>query len=56
MEANPEHIMKNIHAMHINDSMFERGSKRDRHENIGDGFIGNAGCTGNVSNPLCCAV
>lgn len=36
-------IMKNIHAMHINDSMFERGSKRDRHENIGDGFIGNAG-------------
>ncbi|WMT50986.1 MAG: deoxyribonuclease IV [Ferroplasma sp.] len=36
-------VMKNIYAMHINDSMFELGSKKDRHENIGNGFIGNAG-------------
>ena len=36
-------VMKNIYAMHINDSMFELGSKKDRHENIGKGFIGDRG-------------
>jgi apurinic endonuclease APN1 len=36
-------VMKNIYAMHLNDSMFEMGSKKDRHENIGKGFIGDEG-------------
>lgn len=29
--------------LHLNDSKFELGSKRDRHENIGDGHIGADG-------------
>ncbi len=36
-------VMKNIYAMHLNDSMFAVGSKKDRHENIGKGFIGDEG-------------
>jgi deoxyribonuclease-4 len=36
-------VMKNIYAMHLNDSMFAAGSKKDRHENIGKGFIGDEG-------------
>lgn len=36
-------VMKNIYAIHINDSMFELGAKKDRHENIGKGFIGDRG-------------
>lgn len=32
--------LKNIAAIHTNDSKTELGSKRDRHENIGEGFIG----------------
>ena len=29
-----------IGAIHLNDSLTERGSKKDRHQNIGEGFIG----------------
>jgi len=36
-------IMSHIGAMHINDSMFDIGSKKDRHENIGNGYIGDTG-------------
>lgn len=32
--------MKNVHAMHINDSKVSLGSKKDRHEKIGEGKIG----------------
>lgn len=31
---------KNIGLIHLNDAKFEIGSKRDRHDNIGEGFIG----------------
>ncbi len=36
-------VLDNIGALHLNDSMFDIGSKKDRHENIGMGYIGNAG-------------
>ncbi|HPC38447.1 MAG TPA: deoxyribonuclease IV [Exilispira sp.] len=32
--------IKNIKAIHVNDSKFPLGSKKDRHEHIGKGFIG----------------
>ena len=32
--------IKNIKLIHLNDSKNEMGSKKDRHENIGHGFIG----------------
>ncbi len=32
--------LKYLKALHINDSKNELGSNKDRHENIGDGFIG----------------
>lgn len=35
--------IKNIGLIHLNDSKKEIGSRRDRHENIGNGFIGIEG-------------
>jgi len=37
-----ENIIKvqNVLSWHLNDSKFELGAKRDRHENIGEGFLG----------------
>jgi len=32
-----------VHAFHLNDSKFELGSRKDRHENVGEGAIGKAG-------------
>ena len=37
--------------IHANDCMFERGSKRDRHAWIGDGFIGMEGFSAMVCMP-----
>jgi deoxyribonuclease IV len=37
--------------IHANDCMFERGSRRDRHAWIGDGFIGEAGFAAMVCVP-----
>lgn len=37
--------------IHANDCLFERGSKRDRHAWIGDGFIGSAGFAAMVCTP-----
>lgn len=37
--------------IHANDCKFERGSRRDRHEWIGDGFIGSAGFSAMVCEP-----
>jgi deoxyribonuclease-4 len=36
-------ITERVGLVHANDSMFPRGGRRDRHENIGDGYIGIAG-------------
>jgi deoxyribonuclease-4 len=38
-------------AVHLNDSRDEFESHRDRHENIGDGFIGEAGMQAFLSEP-----
>ncbi len=35
--------LENIKAVHANDSKFPLGSRRDRHEHIGEGFIGFKG-------------
>ena len=43
--------LKNLVAIHANDSKVEFNSKRDRHENIGDGFIGLDGFTNLISHP-----
>ena len=37
--------------VHANDSMFPRGERRDRHENVGDGFIGLEGWRAIVGRP-----
>ncbi len=36
-------LIKKIDVIHLNDSMFDLNSKKDRHENIGKGFIGLKG-------------
>jgi deoxyribonuclease-4 len=38
--------------IHANDSKFERGARRDRHENIGDGSIGEAGWRAMLAQPV----
>lgn len=38
-------------AVHTNDSKVELGSNKDRHENIGDGFIGRKGFKNILSQP-----
>lgn len=35
--------IQRLHAIHLNDALKEHGSKRDRHAQIGKGFIGSAG-------------
>jgi deoxyribonuclease IV len=42
--------------IHANDSKFERGARRDRHENIGDGHIGEAGWRALLAQPLLTSV
>ncbi len=38
-------------SLHVNDSMTELGSNRDRHANLGDGEIGAEGCAAFLSEP-----
>ena len=38
-------------SLHVNDSMTELGSNRDRHANLGDGEIGREGCAAFLSEP-----
>lgn len=42
--------LENLVVIHANDSKVEFGSNRDRHENIGEGFIGLAGFKNILSN------
>ena len=42
--------------VHANDSEFERGARRDRHANIGDGLIGEVGWRALAQNPLLASV
>jgi deoxyribonuclease-4 len=47
-------------SLHLNDSVFGLGSNRDRHANIGEGELGEQGCTAFLSEPrfeqLACAL
>jgi deoxyribonuclease IV len=38
-------------SLHVNDSVTELGSNRDRHANLGDGEIGSDGCAAFLSEP-----
>ncbi|MBI3647279.1 MAG: deoxyribonuclease IV [Actinobacteria bacterium] len=44
-------LLGRLAVVHANDAMFERGSRRDRHENIGDGHIGRAGFRALLGRP-----
>lgn len=50
-EFDKELGLDNLVAIHANDSKFEIGSKRDRHANIGEGFIGKDGFKNLLNNP-----
>lgn len=43
VELRTEGIDDRVGLIHANDSLFPRGERRDRHDNIGDGFIGVEG-------------
>ena len=46
-----EGIADRVALIHANDSLYPRGERRDRHENIGDGFIGPDGWRAIVARP-----
>lgn len=50
-EIDKEIGMEKLVAIHANDSKTELGSKRDRHENIGQGFIGLEGFKSLINHP-----
>ena len=43
--------LERLGLVHANDCMFERGSRRDRHAWIGDGFIGTEGFSAMICTP-----
>ncbi len=45
-------IIDHIGAIHINDSMFGLGTNKDRHENIGIGYIGDRGFANIINDRL----
>lgn len=50
-EFDKEIGLENLVAIHANDSKFDKGSKKDRHDNIGEGFIGKKGFSNLLSHP-----
>jgi apurinic endonuclease APN1 len=44
--------MEKIWSFHLNDSMTPLGSKKDRHENLGQGEIGEEGIKGILNHPV----
>jgi deoxyribonuclease IV len=50
-ELKTEGLTDRVALIHANDSLFPRGERRDRHENIGDGFIGPDGWRALVARP-----
>jgi deoxyribonuclease IV len=50
-ELGTEGLTERVALIHANDSLYPRGERRDRHENIGDGFIGADGWRAIVSRP-----
>ncbi len=49
IEAGPG--LDNLKVLHLNDSKFELGTNKDRHEHIGDGFIGKSGFNEIINHP-----
>lgn len=43
--------LEHLHFLHLNDSMTPFGSRRDRHEAIGEGSIGDAGFRAIINHP-----
>jgi deoxyribonuclease-4 len=43
--------IEKVEVLHLNDSKNPLGSGRDNHQNIGDGFIGEAGIKGIINHP-----
>lgn len=43
--------LEHLEFIHINDAMFDLGSRKDRHENIGKGKIGEGGIRNILANP-----
>lgn len=50
-EFDKEIRLSNLVAFHANDCKFEIGSNKDRHENIGEGFIGKEGFKNLLNHP-----
>lgn len=50
-ELHADDLTDRVALIHANDSMFPCGEHRDRHQNIGDGFIGLDGWAGIVPRP-----
>ena len=46
-----EGLAARVALVHANDSMYERGAKRDRHANIGEGYIGLEGWRAILARP-----
>jgi deoxyribonuclease-4 len=55
-ELREQGLDRRLALIHANDSMFERGARRDRHANIGDGFLGEAGFRAILAQPALTAV
>lgn len=43
--------LENLVVFHLNDSKIDFGGRRDRHENIGDGFVGTEGFSALIHHP-----
>lgn len=50
-ELENEGLTDHVALVHANDSLYPRGERRDRHENIGDGFIGLDGWRALMTRP-----
>ncbi|MDP9329686.1 MAG: deoxyribonuclease IV [Actinomycetota bacterium] len=50
-ELAAQNLTSRVRLIHANDSMYERGAHRDRHENVGDGFIGIEGWRALLARP-----
>ncbi len=42
-----------LRGMHLNDAKLDLGSRRDRHESIGEGYIGKEGFAAIIRHPAC---
>jgi len=55
-ELHQRGLAERLRLVHANDSGFERGARRDRHANIGDGMIGEIGWRALATDPVLASV